>query len=101
MKIFTFDTTLRDGTQGESVSFSVDDKLTIARKRDDPGLDYIEGAWPGSNPKARDVFARATELKKQGKTVDETVMTIQDELQDKYPRNGMVGAIRAAYNEAL
>ena len=47
------------------------------------------------------IRARATELKKQGKTVDETVMTIQDELQDKYPRNGMVGAIRAAYNEAL
>jgi glyoxylase-like metal-dependent hydrolase (beta-lactamase superfamily II) len=45
------------------------------------------------------VRARATELKKQGKTLDETVKTIQDELQDKYPRNGMAGPIRAAYNE--
>jgi glyoxylase-like metal-dependent hydrolase (beta-lactamase superfamily II) len=46
------------------------------------------------------VRTRATELKKQGKTLDETVTAIQDELQDKYPRNGMAGAIRAAYNEA-
>ena len=48
MKIFTFDTTLRDGTQGESVSFSVDDKLIIAQKLDELGIDYIEGGWPGS-----------------------------------------------------
>jgi glyoxylase-like metal-dependent hydrolase (beta-lactamase superfamily II) len=46
------------------------------------------------------VRARATELKKQGKSLDNTVKMIQDELQDKYPRNGMAGAIRAAYNEA-
>jgi 2-isopropylmalate synthase len=65
MKIFTFDTTLRDGTQGESVSFSVDDKLTIARKLDELGIDYIEGGWPGSNPKDRDFFARAQELNLQ------------------------------------
>ena len=64
MKIFTFDTTLRDGTQGESVSFSVDDKLLIAQKLDELGIDYIEGGWPGSNPKDKDFFARAqTELK--------------------------------------
>jgi 2-isopropylmalate synthase len=63
MKIFTFDTTLRDGTQGESVSFSVDDKLIIAQRLDELGIDYIEGGWPGSNPKDRDFFARAPELK--------------------------------------
>jgi 2-isopropylmalate synthase len=63
MKIFTFDTTLRDGTQGESVSFSVDDKLVIAQKLDELGIDYIEGGWPGSNPKDRDFFDRARELK--------------------------------------
>src|SRR4051812_40860294 len=62
MKIFTFDTTLRDGTQGESISFSVDDKLIIAQKLDDLGIDYIEGGWPGSNPKDKDFFARAGEL---------------------------------------
>jgi 2-isopropylmalate synthase len=62
MKIFTFDTTLRDGTQGEAVSFSVDDKLIIAQKLDELGIDYIEGGWPGSNPKDKEFFARAGEL---------------------------------------
>lgn len=62
MRIFTFDTTLRDGTQGEAVSFSVDDKLTIAQKLDDLGIDYIEGGWPGSNPKDKEFFARARDL---------------------------------------
>lgn len=61
MKITTFDTTLRDGTQGEAVSFSVDDKLIIARKLDGLGIDYIEGGWPGSNPKDKEFFARAKE----------------------------------------
>ncbi len=63
MRISTFDTTLRDGTQGEAVSFSVDDKLIIAQKLDELGIDYIEGGWPGSNPKDRDFFARAKDLK--------------------------------------
>lgn len=59
MRIATFDTTLRDGTQGEAVSFSVEDKLIISQKLDDLGIDYIEGGWPGSNPKDKDFFARA------------------------------------------
>src|SRR6266536_2078290 len=59
MRIFTFDTTLRDGTQGESISFSVDDKLLIAQKLDELGIDYIEGGWPGSNPKDKEFFERA------------------------------------------
>ena len=63
MKISTFDTTLRDGTQGESVAFSVDDKMIITQKLDDLGIDYIEGGWPGSNPKDKEFFARAAELK--------------------------------------
>ena len=63
MRIFTFDTTLRDGTQGEAVSFSVEDKLMIARRLDDLGIDYIEGGWPGSNPKDKEFFARAREVK--------------------------------------
>src|SRR5579871_3126297 len=63
MRIFTFDTTLRDGTQGESVSFSVDDKLVIAQKLDELGIDYIEGGWPGSNPKDKEFFERAKGLK--------------------------------------
>ncbi|MBI3210498.1 MAG: citramalate synthase [Candidatus Solibacter usitatus] len=63
MRISTFDTTLRDGTQGEAVSFSVDDKLVIAQKLDELGIDYIEGGWPGSNPRDMEFFARARELK--------------------------------------
>jgi 2-isopropylmalate synthase len=63
MRIFTFDTTLRDGTQGESVSYSVDDKLLIAQKLDELGIDYIEGGWPGSNPKDKEFFARARDLR--------------------------------------
>ena len=62
MRIFTFDTTLRDGTQGEAVSLSVDDKLLIARKLDELGIDYIEGGWPGSNPKDKEFFTRARSL---------------------------------------
>ena len=63
MRIYTFDTTLRDGTQGEMVSFSVEDKLLIARQLDELGIDYIEGGWPGSNPKDKEFFSRAGELK--------------------------------------
>ncbi|MGA2195226.1 MAG: citramalate synthase [Bryobacteraceae bacterium] len=63
MKISTFDTTLRDGTQGESVSFSVEDKLLISQKLDDLGIDYIEGGWPGSNPKDKEFFRAAAGLK--------------------------------------
>jgi len=62
MRVFTFDTTLRDGTQGESVSFSVDDKLLIAAKLDELGIDYIEGGWPGSNPRDKEFFERAKQL---------------------------------------
>ena len=50
-RVFLYDTTLRDGTQAEDVSFLVADKIQIAKKLDELGIDYIEGGWPGSNPK--------------------------------------------------
>ncbi|MEZ4659316.1 MAG: citramalate synthase [Caldilineaceae bacterium] len=59
MKIQLYDTTLRDGTQGEGVSLSCDDKLKIARRLDEFGAEYIEGGWPGSNPKDMEFFQRA------------------------------------------
>ena len=63
-RISLYDTTLRDGTQGEGVALSCDDKLRIARRLDEFGMDYIEGGWPGSNPKDMEFFERAqTELK--------------------------------------
>src|SRR5208283_448872 len=62
-KIQIYDTTLRDGSQGENISFSVEDKLLITRKLDSLGVDYIEGGWPGSNAKDVAFFERARELK--------------------------------------
>ncbi len=53
-----YDTTLRDGTQAEEVSFSVEDKLRIARCLDGLGIHYIEGGWPGSNPRDAEFFER-------------------------------------------
>jgi 2-isopropylmalate synthase len=54
-----YDTTLRDGAQQEGLSLSVDNKLTIARHLDELGVGYIEGGWPGANPKDTEFFARA------------------------------------------
>src|SRR5262245_35133661 len=54
-----YDTTLRDGSQGEGINFSVIDKLRIAEKLDAFGVHYIEGGWPGSNPKDIEFFAQA------------------------------------------
>jgi len=51
-----YDTTLRDGSQAEEISFSVEDKVRIAQKLDDLGIHYIEGGWPGSNPKDLQFF---------------------------------------------
>jgi len=56
-QIILYDTTLRDGTQGEQISLSVEDKLRIARKLDEFGIHYIEGGWPGSNPKDARFFS--------------------------------------------
>lgn len=61
-KIEIFDTTLRDGTQGEGVNLSVEDKIKIAQRMDDFGIDYIEGGWPGSNPKDIAFFQRAKQI---------------------------------------
>jgi 2-isopropylmalate synthase len=65
VKIKIYDTTLRDGTQGESVAFSVQDKLRVARKLDEFGVSYIEGGWPGSNDKDAEFFDRAASQKWQ------------------------------------
>jgi 2-isopropylmalate synthase len=61
-QITIYDTTLRDGTQREGVSLSVDDKLKIARRLDDAGFHYVEGGYPGSNPKDVEFFSRIGEL---------------------------------------
>src|SRR3712207_391996 len=58
-----YDTTLRDGTQGEGVSLSLQDKLQIAQRLDELGVDFIEGGYPASNTKDTEFFARAREMK--------------------------------------
>src|SRR6476646_300358 len=58
-----YDTTLRDGSQGEGINFSVMDKLRIAERLDTFGVHFIEGGWPGSNPKDIEFFAEAKRKK--------------------------------------
>ncbi len=62
LQVQLYDTTLRDGAQQEGISFSVEDKLKIARKLDELGIHFIEGGWPGSNPKDVEFFNRAQDL---------------------------------------
>ncbi len=60
--ILLYDTTLRDGTQGEKITFSGEDKIKIAKKLDDLGIHYIEGGWPGSNVKDKEFFESAKKI---------------------------------------
>ena len=55
-----YDTTLRDGSQAEGISFTVEDKIRIAQKLDELGVHYVEGGWPGSNPRDIDFFTKAS-----------------------------------------
>ena len=61
--VVLYDTTLRDGTQGENITLSLADKLRIARILDEYGMPYIEGGWPGSNPKDIDFFKAAKDIR--------------------------------------
>ncbi len=69
MTVQLYDTTLRDGAQMEGISLSVEDKLRIARRLDDLGIHYIEGGWPGANPKDIEFFERAPGLKLKARLV--------------------------------
>ncbi|HEX5395520.1 MAG TPA: citramalate synthase [Candidatus Limnocylindria bacterium] len=62
MTVQLYDTTLRDGTQREGLVLSLADKLKIARRLDDAGFPYVEGGWPGSNPKDEEFFAAARSM---------------------------------------
>jgi 2-isopropylmalate synthase len=62
-RIQIYDTTLRDGTQAEDVAFTLDDKLRLVAELDDCGISYVEGGWPGSNPRDEEFFARVRKLK--------------------------------------
>src|SRR4029077_4499283 len=61
-RIHIYDTTLRDGSQGEGVNFSLQDKLLLTRRLDEMGIDYIEGGYPLSNPKDFEYFQEVRKL---------------------------------------
>ena len=61
-RIQVYDTTLRDGTQAEDISFTLEDKIRIAERLDDLGIHYIEGGWPGSNPRDEEFFRAVKQL---------------------------------------
>ncbi len=68
--LHVYDTTLRDGAQQEGLNLSVSDKLAIALHLDELGVGFIEGGWPGANPKDTEFFARAqTELQLRNATL--------------------------------
>jgi len=62
-KVLIYDTTLRDGAQAEDLNFSVEDKIRVAKKLDDFGVHYIEGGWPGSNPRDVEFFKEMRRVK--------------------------------------
>ncbi len=68
-QIEIYDTTLRDGSQAEDIAFSVEDKLRITERLDEFGVHYIEGGWPGSNPKDAEYFRRVRRLPLTNSTV--------------------------------
>ena len=70
MVIQLYDTTLRDGAQREGISLSLNDKLKIVRKLDELGIHYVEGGWPGSNPKDTEFFAQV-----EGMPLEQAVIT--------------------------
>ncbi|MFC1883798.1 citramalate synthase [Thermodesulfobacteriota bacterium] len=85
-QITLYDTTLRDGTQGEQVNLSAEDKLRIAKKLDSFGIQYVEGGWPGSNPKdvrffelAKDVSFRSASITAFGSTRRPSVKAEEDD----------------------
>ena len=64
-----YDTTLRDGAQAEDVSFSVEDKIRVAQQLDELGVQFIEGGWPGANPKDIEFFQRVKAIPFQRATI--------------------------------
>ena len=93
-----YDTTLRDGTQREGISLSCDDKLRIAQRLDDLGVDYIEGGWPGSNPKDVEFFDRMTELNLQNARISAFGSTCRADFKPEEDSN--IQALILANNSA-
>lgn len=96
-KITLYDTTLRDGSQGEDVSFTLEDKIRIALKLDDLGIDFVEGGWPGSNPKDMYFFE---EIKKYNlKNVKITAFGSTAKFGSKVEKDGNIQSLIKAETE--
>jgi 2-isopropylmalate synthase len=67
--VLLYDTTLRDGAQGEEISFTVEDKISITKRLDDLGVHYIEGGWPGSNPRDIQYFEMVKKIQLKTATI--------------------------------
>jgi 2-isopropylmalate synthase len=93
-KIELFDTTLRDGTQGEGVNLSIADKLLITQKLDDFGIDIIEGGWPGSNPKDEEYFqkVKTLNLKNASITAFGSTARFPDKIKEDVNLNKIISA---------
>src|SRR4030067_950007 len=87
VNVFIYDTTLRDGSQREGISFSVDDKIKIAQRLDELGMHYIEGGWPGSNPKDAAFFLPDRQLKLQNAKIAAFGSTLKKETQPENDPN--------------
>ncbi len=94
-----YDTTLRDGSQGEGISFSVQDKLLIARRLDELGVDFIEGGYPLSNPKDAQFFQDARQLNLQHAKLVAFGMTRRKGIAAKDDVG--LNALRDAHNESV
>jgi len=78
MKVEFYDTTLRDGTQSEDIAFSLNDKLMITERLDEFGIHYIEGGWPGSNPKDLSYFQDVKKLSFKNSKIVAFSSTVKD-----------------------
>jgi len=98
-KIEIYDTTLRDGAQSEDISFSVEDKLRITEKLDELGIHYVEGGWPGSNPRDVEYFKKVKKLSLRNTRVAAFGSThrpghkVQDDVNIKALLNAQCGTV--------
>lgn len=86
-KVEIYDTTLRDGAQTEGISFSVKDKIAITQKLDELGVKFIEGGWPGSNPKDMEYFKKVKKLRLKNSKVIAFGSTRRPEIKAGFDKN--------------
>ena len=99
--IHFYDTTLRDGAQSEDIAFSVHDKLRITEKLDEFGMDFIEGGWPGSNPKDLEYFREVKKLGLRHSRIAAFSSTVKAEHVDNPQEDEIMRAVLDADTECV